>query len=927
MIALAGRSTECQILDDLLHTVRSGGSEVRVLLGQAGVGKTALLDHVRAAATDFQVLGATGIESDMELAFAGLQQVCAPILDLRHTLPAPQRAALESAFGLSDTAPAPDRFLVGLAVIGLVAAAAAHRPVLLIVDDVQWLDTVSAQTLFFVARRLPAAPVCLMLALRTPIDGIAGLPAMAVTGLSDDSARELLATVFPGRLDPAVGDRIIAEARGNPLALLAISKDLSAVDLAGGYQRPDRRPVVAEIEDRYLAALQSLPVESRRVLLLAASEPVGDPSLLRRAMEVQGLPDSAATAAADAGLITVGTRVQFQHPLARSVTYHSATVDQRRAAHAALASSTDPALDPDRRAWHRALAADSVDAEVADELETSARRARQRGGTAAAAAFLTRAVELTPDPSVRGTRALAAAEAHREVASFEAARQLLDTAQLCPLTESELVRLAQLSTRLAFVAARTGGDAQALLAAVDRFRTVAAQWEALDPGMATEAYLEAMSAAMYLGRHGAGKAAEIGAAARTALAGRAPADALGQVTRALADRLALGAAAAMPVVHAALDALKTAGRDEVAGQGSHWFWLGFPIVHESLIHEAWDDEGWHDISTCAVQLATDRGALALLPASLLAQAGSQMEAGELAAARDLVARAHEISVATGYTPPRYHRLVLSAWSGDEAEASRLIAGALAESTARGEGRITGLAHYGAAVLNNGKGQYPAALAAALLAFDYEDLGFYNEMLIELIEAAARSDQPEHAVEAMDRLRARTLAAGTPRALGSLARSRALLTDGPGAAALYVEALEHFGRTRQAVHVARTRLVYGEWLRRNRAAKQARVELRAAHESLHRMGAVAFAERARRELQAAGAKTRKEPTAAGDQLTAQELQIAQLAGRGLTNQEIAGRLFISAHTVEYHLRKVFAKLGIRSRRELRNAAAVTDRRSG
>ena len=342
MSALIGRNAECQVLEALLRTVRDGGSEVRVLLGQAGVGKTSLLGHLRASAADFQILEATGIESEMELPFAGLHQVCAPILDLRAALPAPQRAALESAFGLSDTAPAPDRFLVGLAVIGLLVEAAARRPVLLIVDDLQWLDTVSAQTLFFVARRLPDVRVGLVLALRTPIDGIAGLPAMAVPGLADDSARELLESVFPGRLDPAVRDRIVAEARGNPLALQAISQGLNAVDLAGGFQRPDRRPVVAEIEDHYLSTLRSLPADARRVVLLAASEPVGDPSLLRRAMEVQQVPASAETAARDAGLITVDTRVQFQHPLARSIAYRSATTDERRAAHRALAAGTAP---------------------------------------------------------------------------------------------------------------------------------------------------------------------------------------------------------------------------------------------------------------------------------------------------------------------------------------------------------------------------------------------------------------------------------------------------------------------------------------------------------------------------------------------------------------------------------------------------------
>ena len=920
MTALPGRTAECRVLDDLLTTVRAGGSEVRVLLGEAGIGKSSLLQYLRASASGFLILGGTGIESDMELPFAGLQQVCAPLLDMRQTLPAPQRAALEGAFGLSDSVPAPDRFLVGLAVVGLLAAASAEQPLLLIIDDVQWLDTVSAQTLFFVARRLLAERVCLVLALRTPINGTSGLPAMAVGGLDDEDARELLDTHFPGRLDPAVRDRIVAEARGNPLALLAITKDLSAVELAGGYQRPDKRPVVAEIEDRYQATVRSLPLAARRVLLLAASEPVGDPVLLRRAMQHLDLPASAATVAEDAGLITIDTRVQFQHPLARSIVYRSAAVDERRTMHAALAECTDPDADPDRRAWHRALAADTVDAQVADELEASARRARLRGGTAAAAAFLTRAVELTPDPATRGARALAAAETHREVASFEAAHQLLATAELCPLSELQRARLAQLRTRLAFVSARTKGDAEALVAAVDGFSAVAAQLENLDTDMAAEAYLEAMSAAMYLGRRGGPKAEQIATAARRAFAGVPPTRPLDEVTHALADRLALGAEASMPAVMRAVETLKRAGRDEVAGQSNQWFWLGFPIVHESLIHEAWDDQGWHAIASSAMSLATERGALALLPSALLARAGAHMERGELESARASVAEANDTAIATGYTPLKYHRLVLSAWRGDDAEATRLINSALKDSAARGEGRIAGLAYLGTAILHNGTGRYPEALEAALHAFDYEDLGFFGELLIELIEAAVRADAPGSAADAMQRLEARTLACGSPRALGSLARSRALLAAETDAEQFFREALDQFGRTRQAIHIARTQLLYGEWLRRHRAAKQAREQLRAAHVSLQQMGAAGFAERARRELQAAGAKTRKQPTAAGDALTAQEHQIAQLAGRGLTNQEIAGQLFISAHTVEYHLRKVFAKLNIRSRRELR--ASVT-----
>ncbi|MDG4667095.1 LuxR family transcriptional regulator [Mycobacterium sp. 236(2023)] len=921
MNALPGRAAECQILQGVLTGIRSGSGEVTVLLGEAGIGKTALLDHLTESASDCLVLRATGIESDMELAYAGLQQLCAPILEYRHSLPRPQQAAIGSAFGLDDMTPAPDRFLVGLAVLGLLAAASQDQPVLCIVDDLQWFDSVSAQTLLFVARRLVAERVGLVFAMRTPIEGIAGLPAIAVSGLAPDYARELLESAFPGRLDPTVRDRIVAESRGNPLALLAIPRGLSAIELAGGYQRPDHRPVAADIDDHYRATLESLPSDTRRALLLAASEPLGDPALLRAAMERMGIPPNALTPAVDAGLVSVDTRVQFHHPLARSSAYRTAPLAERRAAHAALADSTDPVTDPDRKAWHRALAVEGVDEPAAHELEASARRARLRGGTAAAAAFLTRAVELTPDPATRGTRALAAAEAHREVASFDIAHDLLAAAELAPLTDLEKARLAQLKTRLAFAGARANGDADALIDSVDEFAAIAAQLERIDHGMATESYLEAMSAAMYVGRRAGSRAAEIAVAARAAFAGKPPTRPLDEVTHAVADRLALGPAAAMPAMRAALDSLKRAGRDTAAGHGHEWFWLAFPIVHESLVHEAWDDDGWEVISQSATRIATDRGALTLLPAALLSRAGAQMEKGELASAKAYVAEANDISIATGYTPLKYHRMVLTAWCGEEVEATRLIASALKDGARRGEGRIAGLAHYAATILNNGAARYPAARDAGRLAAEYEDLGFISELLLELVEAAARAGDEATAAEALDRLEERTLASGTHRALGSLARARALVADGEGAEDFFLAAITHFEQTSQAIQHARTRLLYGEWLRRNRAAARSREHLKYAHEALLRMGSRAFAERARKELIAAGAKTRKQPARPGEQLSPQELQIAQLVSQGLTNQEIAGQLFLSAHTVEYHLRKVFPKLGIRSRRELRSKLAA------
>lgn len=899
---LLGRATECQALREMVDSVRSGRSEVRVLLGEAGIGKTALLAFLRESAADCTVLTAVGVESDMELAFAGLQQLCAPVMDRRFELPQPQREALERAFGLSETGSAPNRFLVGLAVLGLLAFAAADQPVLCVVDDVQWLDQVSAQTLFFVARRLQAESVGLAFATRSPIDGTAGLPTVAVGGLDDVDARRLLKSTFPGRLDTAILDRIVAEARGNPLALLETPKDVTVMHTA---------TATAGIEERYRAQIAELPEDTRMLLLVAAAEPVGDPALLSRALAHLDLKPAVIQPAYDLGLIAVGTRVQFHHPLARSVAYRCATGAQRRLAHAALAAVTDPAVDPDRRAWHRALAAESLDEQLALDLEHSAARALQRGGTASAAAFLTRAVELTPDPALRTGRALAAAEAHREIASFDNARRLLATAALGPLSDLQRARSAQLRTRLAFASARADGDADALVAAVPQFTAVASQLMALDTTLATEAYLEGLSAAMYVGRIAGGLAVEVAVTARAALAKLSPKAPLDLVTHALADRLAVGAVEAMPAMRRALDALK----DSAGDSGRGWFWRAFPLVHDCLIHETWDD-GWRDISAHAVQSATGSGALALLPSALLSRAGAAVEHGELATASALVAEANDLAVAIDYAPLKYHWIIVAAWRGDEAEVTRLATAALASGRARGEGRVIGLAHYATAVLNVGLGRYAEALAAARSASEYDDLGFYPEVLAELVEAGVRGENRAVAEQAFECLRDRTRAAGTARALGSLARASALLSSGTEADALYREAIAQYGGTPLRIQAARSHLLYGEWLRRNGPATVAREPLRIAHQEFVHMGSMAFAERARRELQAAGQKTRKHPTVVGDELSPQEHQIAELAGQGLTNQEIAGQLFISAHTVEWHLRKVFTKMGIRSRRELR-----------
>ncbi|MDD7813811.1 AAA family ATPase [Mycobacterium sp. CSUR Q5927] len=904
---LTGRDAECAQLQDLLARARDGHGQALVLRGEPGIGKTALLGYLTERATGFRVIGTAGVESDMELAFAGLQQLCAPLMECAGALPEPQHEALQIAFGLRS-GPAPDRFLVGLAALGLLAAAAGERPVLCLVDDAQWLDQVTAQTLGFVARRLQAEPVALVFGLRERVDALTGLPRLVLRGLGEADARELLESALPGRIDAQVRDRIVAETHGNPLALLELPRGLSAAELAGGYYRPDVQPVAGQIEQHFLEQVRSLPDETQRLLLVAAAEPVGDAALLLRAAAELGLSAAALTAAQEAGLVDVAAHVRFRHPLVRSAVYRAATGDDRRDAHRVLAAATDPAHDPDRRAWHRAHAAAEPDEAVAAELQQSAGRAAIRGGTAAVAAFLARATELTPDAHRRGSRALDAAEAKRAAAEFDAAGELLATAELAPLDALQRARLARMRAQLAFTRGRGSGDALALVDSVHQFFRAASTLEPLDAAMAQETLLEAVSSAMYAGRQfGADVRPHVTAALAAGSAADHPIRPAELLLRALNTRISAGSVAGVPLLRAAVAALTP----------TSWSWQAFPVGYEAAVHDAWDDESWYRIATDAVRVATDTGALAMLPTALTTRAGLHIQSGEFASAQALLAEAGALSAAAGQAPLRYHELALAAWVGDEAESTRLLDTAMRDGVARGEGRVTGLAGYAGAVLHNGLGHYQAACELLVRACEYEDLGLYGWNLVELVEAAVRSDRPDVAADALEQLGERTQAAGTDWAHGMRARSAALLSGGDTAESLYREAIERLGRTRIAVQLARTHLLYGEWLRRENRRTDARAQLRTAHEAFARMGARAFADRSRRELQATGQKAGKRPAGAGDALTAQEQQIAELAGAGLTNTEIAAQLFISAHTVEWHLRKVFAKLAIRSRRQLRD----------
>ena len=902
---LRGRGQQCMVLDGLLADVRAGRSRALVVCGEAGIGKTALLSYAAGTAQDFQVARAEGVESEMELPFAALHQLCGRMLDRGIRLPGPQRDALGVAFGLRSGS-APDRFLVGLAVLTLLSEVAADQPLLCLIDDAQWLDQTSAQVLAFVARRLEAESVAMILSIRDPgAMPVARLPELVLEGLPDADARALLASVIPGRIDERVRDRIVAEAGGNPLALLELPRGITAAELAGGFGVAGELTVTGRIEQSFQRRIAPLPEMTQSLLLLAAAEPVGDPALLWRAARSLGIGADAAGPAESAGLFTAGARVTFRHPLVRSAVYQAAPATDRRRAHHAIAEATDPGTDPDRRAWHRAQAALEPDEGIAAELERSASRAHARGGLAAAAAFLERAAALTPAPRARATRALAAAQAKYEAGMPDAAVRQLAIAGAGPLSELERARLERLDAQIAFTRLR-GRDAPPLLLQAAR------RLSPLDPALARETYLEALWAAIRTGRSGGGHSPRhVAQAARTAPAPASPPRAVDLLLDGLAARSAEGYSAGVPALQRALGALSD-GKSGAGGGDTRWLWLG---CHTAM--DLWDDEACRMLAARHVQQAREAGALTMLPFALNYVAAHHIFAGEFTAAAALLEEADAITAATGNARIADFSLLLAGWRGHDT--GQFKAG-VQEAAARGEGLAMASAEFATAVLHNGLGHYTAALAAAQQASEHDELGFGVWVLPELIEAAVRCGDHKIAAAAFRQLSERTSLSGSQWARGIEARSRALIAGGRDAEDFYLEAIRQLGRSRMTVHLARAHLIYGEWLRRENRRAHARGQLRSAHQMLASMGADGFAERAARELRATGERVRNRTTDPPAQLTARETQIARLAGDGLSNRQIAAQLFISPHTVEYHLHKIFAKLTIASRNQLPSALA-------
>ena len=901
---LRGRRTECDVLDELVAAVRTGESRALVFCGEAGVGKTALLDYAAEHASGCRVSRAAGVQSEMELAFAGVHQLCAPMLDRLDRLPAPQRIALRTAFGLGGGAP-PDHFVVGLAVLSLLSDAAAEHPLVCLVDDEQWLDSASAQVLGFVARRLAAVPIGLVFAARDPTGDLSGLPELPVGGLPERDARALLDAVLTGPLDTEVRDRIVAETRGNPLAILELPRGLTPAELAGGFALPDALPLPASIEESFRRRLDALPADTRTLLLLAAAEPVGDPLLLWRAAESLGLPARAAAPAAEAGLLDVGARVRFRHPLVRSAAYRSASPAQRRDAHGALAHATDPALDADRRAWHRAQATPGPDEEVAAELERSAGRAQTRGGLAAAAAFLERAATLTPDPAGRARRLLAAARAKRAAGALDAALELLVSVDARPPDPVRIAEAAHVRGLITFARRGAGDGARLLLGAATRM-------EFLDAALARELGLEALGAAIWaddLGNPGVLRAAA--EAALAAPSGPRPPRAVDVLLDAFAVRLTGGHAPAAPLLARAVGLALDVADDEV----DRWRWLATGRAGTIAALELWDAASWHALAAVQTRFARDTGAPVYLQYALNNLAEAHLLAGELTAAARLVDEDSLIADMTGNPPAGHAETVLAAWRGREPVASELIAETVRAATAFGMGRLVVTADHADSVLANGQGRHGAARDAARRAFDRDQIGMGPFVVPELAEAASRTGDVALVRDALGWMSERTRAGPSEWALGIEARLRAFLGEDDAAENLYRESIDRLGRTPVRAQTARAHLLYGEWLRRRRRRTDAREQLRTAHSMLEAMGIEAFAARAGRELRATGETARKRTDGTRATLTAQEAVIARLARDGLSNPEIGGRLFLSARTVQYHLHKVFTKLAISSRSQL------------
>lgn len=911
---LVGRRTERAALDGLLAAVRSGHSATLVITGEAGIGKTALVDHAVSSATDIHVTSVVGVESEVELAFAGVHQLLAPMLERLPALPLRQREALRAAFGLVDDG-TPDRFLVGAGILTLLTAAAKDGPILCVVDDAHWLDRASADALAFACRRFAADPIGVIFAARDlegRIEPLVGLPELRVRGLAEDDARELLTSRAPGPIADKVRDEILFAAGGNPLAIEELPAALTATELDGTDFLLGPIPLKGRLEEHFRRQIDSLPAETRSLLLLAAiNDPRCDPELFWTAADRAGKVAEHLAPAERIRLVRSGSRVVFRHPLIRSAVYTGATTVERRRAHQILGEAADPERDPDLRAWHLGAASVGADDARAAELESAAARSIRRGGYTGAAAFLKRAAQLTSEPPARAERYLAAAELELAGGAPEAAEQLVSSAKKESSDGRRRARAERLLGMVAFDLGRMDAPVTLVRAAT--------AYEPLDARLARDTHLEAMGAAYYFGTF-AGRTSIVDAARAALAAPKASGDPT--PTDLLLEGLASESLGAFrrggEVLREAMLALR--GSEDVR-------LLGWACVAAVRL---WDNDMLRQFATRMASIARESGALTVLPLSLVNLAFAEVIQGRFEASTALMNEVKQIAAATGsaraYVKHAPAELLVEAWRGGASRFQLLSEAAIADARTRGEGALVSHADHARAVLELGLGNYAQALVAAQSACNDQST-FSIHALPELVDAAVRCGDLATATSACDRLSETVAPSRKPLGLGLEARSRALLTEGGAAEELHREAIRHLELADATPQRACALLVYGEWLRRRRRRKDARAPLTTAAEMFDAIGARAFGDRARAELRATGEVARPRKQKVSHSLTTQETMIAQMVADGASNPDVALRLSISRKTVESHLNKIFRKLGVSSRTQLASALAQLDGPTG
>jgi DNA-binding CsgD family transcriptional regulator len=905
-LQLVDRTHEQAALDSLLEAVRLGMSGKLVLWGEAGIGKTALLEHIVGTAHDFRVARAVGIESEMQLGFAGLHQLVVPFLPQLDQLPQPQQNALGSAFGLIS-GPPPERFQVGLATLTLLARAAGDKPLLCVIDDAHWLDVESAETLAFVARRLYADRVAMLFGMREGTGreaAFAGIPELRVPALDSKDAQLLLGSVIAGRVGDELSRRLINETAGNPLAILELGPTINQSGPGGGPLLEEPPAVGSRLQQHFLARVRALPVETQAFLQLASVDSSTDPVVLWHAARQLGLDRDAAAAAESERLIAVGPPVSFRHPLIRSAIYHGTPPGVRRTMHAALADAIDPKTDPDRHAEHRALAAVQPDEEIARELLRAAERGKEKGAYAAWARYANKAAELTPDRGTRALRLVDAAHALLSAGRADQARAALNEA--LPVLDDPLQRAIAKSLDGAIrLSLSEGGDTTRIL------MDAATALSPLDAGRARDALLGALTAAILVEAMPS-VFEEIARLARLL----PPAD---ESSPSIDGLLLDGSASlitgdhvvAAPLLRRAFQELvRTAPDPQTMLRAFTCAGIGAYVLMDvdaiDLLTAAW------------IKFSRERGALSSLQAALAFRSGAELYAGRLNEGEALIKQALDLSHAMGnpgFLGGIWWEGTLLAWRGNEADARAWVTAQVALGADRIGARGLSLAKFSLIQLELGLGRYQAALDIAIAAGRADPTFNGARMLPYLIEAAVRVGDRGTAEAAVIRLAQIAGASGAPLAVGFLARSRALLANDASAESLYKEAIAHLTTPGTRTELARSYLLYGEWLRREGRRRDARDQLRTAYEMFTSMGMAAFAERARVELLATGERARRRTVETQSQLSPQESQIARLAAQGVRNQEIASQLFISDRTVEYHLAKVFRKVGVTSRTQL------------